>query len=211
MPVPYSYLFSNTISKTNINWEGNFRKGVSFSLEYVTDLYPQDDWESKSSWYVANSISWFPIATNWFNPSLQFTGFIADENKREHFENETIADLMRGYLTNTIEDLTLGDAREFGAIINMNLTTKFINFGFAKSYASPFIDVGIFQDPANPDKPIIISSAGLDGWAILNKFPSYPIRGSLGFNLQDVREFIDKERSFTEIEWELYIGMGLFF
>lgn len=215
-PVPYSFLFSNTISKSNINWKGNFRRGVSFSLDYITDIYPQEEyWNSKNTWYVASSASWFPFVTKHLNPSIQFRGFIAGEKKRDHFSNETIADAMRGYLTNTIEDLDmglgLGIEREYGAIINMNLTTSFINFGFAKSYASPFIDIGIFHDGANPDKPIIISSAGLDGWAILNKFPSYPIRGSLGFNLQDVREAIDNEIGFTEIEWELFIGMGLFF
>ncbi len=212
VPVPYSYLLSNSISKSNINWDGNFRKGVYFALDFITDLYPQDEyWVSRSTWYIANTLSWFPIATSWLNPSVQFKGFIADEKKRAHFTNETIADSIRGYLTQTIEDLALGAAREYGAIINMNLTTKFIDFGFAKSYASPFIDVGIFQDPTNPDKPILISSAGLDGWAILNRFPSYPVRGSLGFNLESVRKAIDNEIGFTDIEWELYIGMGLFF
>ncbi len=108
--------------------------------------------------------------------------------------------------------MNLGGVKEFGTIINMNLTTKFINFGFAKSYASPFLDIGIFPDPTNNYEPIIISSAGLDGWGILNKFPSYPVRGSLGFNLQDVRRAIEDDNfKFTEIEWELYIGMGLFF
>ncbi|MBI9095415.1 MAG: hypothetical protein JEY71_11080 [Sphaerochaeta sp.] len=212
IPVPYSYLLSNTLSKSNINWQGNFRKGIRFSLDYITDLYPQDEyWESKSTWYVATTLSWFPLATKYVNPSVQLRGFVADEKKRAYFSNITIADSMRGYLTNTVESMVLGLAREYGAVINLNLTSKFINFGFAKSYASPFIDIGIFHDETNPDKPIIISSAGLDGWAILNKFPSYPIRGSLGFNLQDVRKAIDKEKDFTEIEWELYIGMGLFF
>lgn len=212
IPVPYSYLFFNTISKSNINWKGDFRKGIKFSLDYSFDLYPQDEyWESKTTWYVANTLSWFPFATKHFNPSVQFTGFVSGKKKGEYFTNEGIADSMRGYLTQTIIEKNLDAERQLGAIINLNLTTTFIDFGFAKSYASPFLDVGIFQDLSNPDKPIIITSAGLDGWAILNKFPSYPIRGSLGFNLQDVREFIDKERSFTEIEWELYIGMGLFF
>lgn len=214
-PLAFSYLFSNTISKSNINWQGDFRKGVSFSVDYITDFYPQDEyWKDRSTWYVASSLSWFPIATNFFNPSIQVRGFVAGEKKRDHFSNATIADSMRGYLTKTIETFpggALGGKREYGAIINMNLTTKFIDFGFAKSYASPFLDVGIFHDTANPEKPIIISSAGLDGWGIINKFPSYPIRGSLGFNLQDVRKAIEKEIDFTEVEWELYIGMGLFF
>ncbi|HAF85018.1 MAG TPA: hypothetical protein DCG32_01325 [Sphaerochaeta sp.] len=212
IPVPYSYLLSNTLSKSNVNWQGNFRKGVQFSLDYITDLYPQDEyWKSKSTWYVATNLSWFPLATERFNPSVQFRGFVADEKKRAHFENSTIADYMRGYLTNTLEKLDLGAAREYGAVINLNLTTKFINFGFAKSYASPFIDIALFQNVDNPDKPIIISSAGLDGWAILNKFPSYPVRASLGFNLQDVRKAIDNEKDIIDIEWELTIGMGLFF
>lgn len=215
-PLPYSFLLSNTISKSNINWTGNFRKGVYFSLSHTTDIYPQEEYrDTKTTWYIASTLSWFPIATNMFNPSIQFKGFVADAvHKRDHFSNATIADSMRGYLTKTIETFpggALGGKREYGAIINMNLTTKFIDFGFAKSYASPFLDVGIFHDTANPEKPIIISSAGLDGWGIINKFPSYPIRGSLGFNLQDVRKAIEKEIDFTEIEWELYIGMGLFF
>lgn len=211
-PVPYSYLLSNSISKSNINWKGNFRKGVKFSLVLDVDLYPQDEyWESKSTWNLANTLSWFPIATKHFNPSVQFRGFVAGKKKDDHFSNEDIADYMRGYLTKTISKLDLEADRQSVAIINLNLTTTFIDFGFAKSYASPFLDIGIFQDEDNPDKPIIISSAGLDGWAILNKFPSYPIRGSLGFNLQDVRKAIDNEIGFTEIEWELFIGMGLFF
>ena len=212
IPVPYSYLFSNTIKKSNINWKGDFRKGIKFSLDYVFDLYPQDEyWESKNTWYVANTLSWFPVATKHFNPSVQFTGFVTGKKKGDYFTNEKIADSMRGYLTQTIIEKNLEAERQLGAIINLNMTMTFIDFGFAKSYASPFLDVGIFQDVANPDKPIIITSAGLDGWAILNKFPSYPVRGSLGFNLQDVGKAIEKDILFTEIEWELYIGMGLFF
>jgi len=212
-PVPYSYLLSNTLSKSNINWKGNFRKGISFSLSYITDIYPQPEyWKERTEWYAASTISWFPIATSFFNPSIQFRGFVGENKRSNYFSyNSTIADYMRGYLTGTIEGMKLNTIREYGAIINMNLTTKFINFGFAKSYASPFIDIGIFYNEENPDKPTIISTAGLDGWGILNKFPKYPVRGSLGFNLQDVRKAIDNEIDFTEIEWELYIGMGLFF
>lgn len=213
VPVPYSYLISNTISKSNINWKGNFRKGISFSLKYITDIYPQDEYKDlRTEKYVAADISWFPFATSFINPSIQFKGFMADNKQSNYFTyNSTIAEYMRGYLTGTIEDKALSTIREYGAVINMNLTTKFINFGFAKSYASPFLDIGIFHNEDNPEKPIIISSAGLDGWGILNKFPQYPVRGSLGFNLDSVRRAIDKEISFTEIEWELYIGMGLFF
>ncbi|MDT4761989.1 hypothetical protein [Sphaerochaeta sp. PS] len=211
-PVPYSYLFTNSVSKSNINWHGNFRKGASFSLTYLADLYPQDEyWATKTSWSVESTVKWFPFVTSWFNPSIQVTGFIADPKGKDLYEEETIADSLRGYLTSTIEDLGLEGLREYGAIINMNLTTTFIDFGFAKSYASPFVDIGIFPNPENLEKPIILSTAGLDGWAIVNKFPSYPIRGSLGFNLSSVRKAIDNEIKFTEIEFELFIGMGMFF
>lgn len=213
-PVPYSYLFTNFISKSNINWHGNFRKGASFSLTYLSDLYPQDEyWTTKTSWSVAGTLNWFPFVTSWFNPSIQVTGFVADPKGRDYFDDLdiSIADSLRGYLTGTIEDLGLEGLREYGAIINMNLTTTFIDFGFAKSYASPFVDIGVFPNPENLGEPIILSTAGLDGWAIVNRFPSYPIRGSLGFNLSSVRKAIDNEIKFTEIEFELYIGMGMFF
>lgn len=211
--LPYSYLVSNTLSKSNINWRGDFRKGLKFSLNFTTDLYPQAEyWDTKTSWSLSSAISWFPIANSWFNPSIQLRAFKADAVvKKDHFSNDAIAEYMRGYLTKTITDMGLGGFQEFGAIMNLNLTTKFIDFGFAKSYASPFLDIGVFPNAVDPDNPILLASAGLDGWGILNKFPSYPIRGSLGFNLSDVRRAIEKEIGFTEIEWELYIGMGLFF
>lgn len=215
--LPYSHLFSNTISKSKINWEGNFRKGSSFSLKYATETYPQVEYESSSYWYIESEFSYFPIATKHFNPSIQFIGYRTNSEGGDHRyfipsdSDEDIDDYFRGYLSSTISDMNLETGSPYGAIFNINLSMTFIDFGFANTYANPFLDIGFFEDPANPGELLVLSSAGAEGYVIFDKFPSYPIRGSLGFNLSDVKKALNDEISISDVEFELTIGMGLFF
>ena len=88
---------------------------------------------------------------------------------------------------------------------------EFIDFGFAKSYANPFLDIGIFGDPNAENGYSILASAGLEGWGVLKRFPSHPIRAALGFNLFDVAELLQKKRSFTDVEWEISISFELYY
>lgn len=214
-PLAYSHLFSNSLSKSNIDWVGDFRKGLSYSLSYVTDVYPQPEYaKARTYWYVENKMQWFTILSDWLNPSIQFTGFLADDKGKTFLPSDStasIADYFRGYLSKTIENSHLETALSYAAILNLNVTMNFIDFGFAKTYVNPFLDIGFFPTPSDPAEMTVLASAGGEGYVIFDKFPSYPIRGSLGFNLSDVRKAFDGEIDFTQMEWELSIGMGLFF
>lgn len=214
LPVPYSYKYTNTLSKSNINWVGNFRKGMSFYLNHVYQYYPQPEYtDTKTYWYLENRISWFPFIFWHLNPSIQFNGFYAEHINRYFLpsENKDISEYFRGFLSRSLSGVPENGDLPWGAIINMNLTADFINFGFAKSYVNPFVDIGFFADSSQENGMSVLATAGVEGWGILNKFPSYPVRGSLGFNLADVKKAIDGEMDFKNVEWELSIGMGLFF
>ena len=92
----------------------------------------------------------------------------------------------------------------------------FIKFkGFAEGFISAFMDVGIFTDTRSTDDSvdwndiILFKTIGIEGYGIMDKFPSYPIRGSLGFNFDDVVSHFKGDIGFADIEFELTIGMGL--
>jgi hypothetical protein len=95
----------------------------------------------------------------------------------------------------------------------------FIKFkGFAEGFMSAFMDIGVFtptvdtgsgSNTVTQDDLIIFKTVGVEGYGIMDKFPSYPIRGSLGFNLDDVISHFKGDMAFSDIEFELTIGMGL--
>ena len=211
-PLKYSYLFSSSLNRSKINWKGNFRKGYSASLTYTTDLYPQEEYESNQYWQLEGHATWFLFASKHFNPAIRFTGFISDTKKAflPSDSGLSLANYFRGILQSN--DLLSADSDTYVAVLNMNLTMTFITLkNFAHTYASPFIDIGVLNDPANEGEALIIASAGAEGYVIFDKFPSFPIRGSLGVNLQDVKKAIDKDITMKDIEFEISIGMGLYF
>lgn len=210
--VAYSYIIKNSITRSNINWTGNFRKGLSLSFTHTYEKYTKEMYKDLTNWNIEAKATLFPFYTKNFNPSFQFTALFTDSEHGKEFDfSGNAADNLRGIWSKTVEDLGLNGNVTLATIYNLNLSMNFIDFGFAKSYISPFIDVGVFNDPNNIGESLVLTSAGVEGYAIINKFPSYPIRGSLGINLSDIKRVIDEEISITEIEFELSIGMGLFF
>ncbi|AEV28906.1 hypothetical protein SpiGrapes_1083 [Sphaerochaeta pleomorpha str. Grapes] len=211
-PIGYSYLFSSNLSRSKINWQGNFRKGYSASLTYTTDIYPQEEYASSQYWQLEGHATWFLFASKHFNPSVRFTGFVSDTKKAflPSDSDENLADYFRGILHSN--KLLSADSDTYVAVLNMNLSMTFITLkNFAHTYASPFMDIGVLNDPDSVGKPLVLATAGAEGYVIFDKFPSFPIRGSLGVNLQDVKKAIDHEISMHDVEFEISIGMGLFF
>ena len=213
-PLKYSYLFSSQLTRSRINWKGNFRTGSSLSLAYTTDMYPQVEYESSQYWQLEGHSTWFLFATKRFNPSIRFTGYIAG-TKRPFLPSDSgqvMADYFRGILQSNPLLKANSDTHTRAAVANVNLSMLFIDLkGFAETFVSPFVDIGVVNDPDNIDKTLLFASAGMEGYVIFDKFPSYPIRGSLGFNLGDVKKAFEKEISMNEVEFEIAICMDLFF
>lgn len=132
-----------------------------------------------------------------------------------------IPDSIRGILNTEIEELIGdGDYRKLGAVMNLDITLMFIKFdGFAEGFISAFSDVGVFapsrdtvvDDSFDPSSLVVLKTVGLEGYGILDKFRSYPVRMSLGVNYDDLVEHFQGTRDFSDIGYELTLGMGLLY
>lgn len=130
------------------------------------------------------------------------------------------SELLRGILDNSFTDIVgESDYQKLALVANFDATLLFVKFpNFAELFLNTFMDIGIFSNRVglgegsnawNEQELTIFKTIGLEGYAILDKFPSYPIRASLGFNLDDVIQHFAGSLAFSEIEYELSIGMGL--
>jgi hypothetical protein len=60
------------------------------------------------------------------------------------------------------------------------------------------------------DDILLFKSIGIEGYGILDRFRSYPIRASVGFNLDYLAEHLRGERAFMDT-LEITMGMGLLY
>lgn len=217
-PLQHYFEYVNTLSNGGrINYLSNlhkFRRGLIFSFKHVYREYPQAEYEHATYWYMESSATWFPFIVWRFNPSIRLTGFYG-ENVQYKFlpsnEDLNVADYFRGYLSRSPQIVEVNEALSYGGVINLNMTVDFIDFGFAKSYANPFLDIGVFSNPSEPDGRTILASAGVEGWGVLRRFPSHPMRVALGFNLFDVYEAMQGRMEPLQVEWELSVSFELYF
>lgn len=224
---------TQTLSFGQVNWKQNFRHGMRgtisgradyafFSrdvrnLDYL-NYSVQSNWEAylklgKRLGFSTRALGFYAHVPSfdWYHDQ-QFPTFLPNTSMSP-------SEQLRGVLDDTYESmLGTGDHQKLGAVLNMDATLMFLKFkGFAEGFISAFMDVGIFTDTRLENRKndimwndvTIFKTVGLEGYGIMDKFPSYPIRGSLGFNLDDVMRHLNGEIGFTDIEYELTIGMGL--
>jgi hypothetical protein len=211
--------YTNTISNGGrvnfLSSKDKFREGFIFNFKHVYRDYQGEDFEYKSYWYVESNITWFPFVIWRFNPHLRFNGFYSGLNPKKYYflpsENKNVSEYYRGYLSRsnaiTFENGTI----PYGGVLNLNLMMEFIDFGFAKSYANPFLDIGIFGNPDAEEGYSLLATAGMEGWGVLDRFPSHPMRIALGFNLFDVMDAVKGTIDPLDVEWELSVSFELFF
>jgi hypothetical protein len=217
-PLQRYYEYENTLGNGGridyLSSKHKFRRGLVFSFKHVYRDYPQVEYDSGDYWYMESSATWFPFIVWRFNPSIRLTGFYA-ENVMYNFlpsdEDLNVADYFRGYLSRSSKIAELNNKLSYGGVMNLNMTVDFIDFGFAKSYANPFLDVGVFSNPSEPNGRTVLASAGMEGWGVLKRFPSHPMRVALGFNLFDVYDALQGRMEPMEVEWELSVSFGLYF
>lgn len=92
---------------------------------------------------------------------------------------------------------------------SMNLTTSFLYFeDFGHMYISPFLDVAMFSNNF-AKKTEVVSGIGVEAYMIMDSHASYPIRVSLGFDLEDL---INKAKGqSTGLDYEVFIGLGFLY
>ena len=209
--------YTNTLSNGGrINFlssKDKFREGLIFNFKHVYRDYQSD--ESKSYWYMESNVTWFPFVIWRFNPHLRFNGFYSGLNSKLYdflpSDDKKVHDYYRGYLTRS-NAITFEDGPiPYGGVLNLNLMMEFIDFGFAKSYANPFLDIGVFGNPDAEKGYSLLATAGMEGWGVLDRFPSHPMRIALGFNLFDVMDAMEGNIEPLDVEWELSMSFELFF
>jgi len=225
---------TQSISFGSINWVGNFRKGFKGTLWGKADYaFFSKDFSNIDylNYAVQAEIQTHLTLWNRISLSSRTMGFYShvpsfdwweDQSFPEFLPNGTTSapEALRGILDATYESTVGEDAyQKLGAVANIDATLKFIKLGnFAEGFMSAFMDIGVFtplypveagNNTVTTDDLIILKTVGVEGYGIMYKFPSYPIRGSLGFNLDDVIDHFAGNLAFSEIEYELTIGMGL--
>ena len=187
-----------------INWqENNFRKGFVFSLTGSDTYYffPKTHALSASG----NARFHYPV-TSWFNPSARLDFKWANSLQAINYE-DSYSEKLRG-IRNDNEDIN--KEREFGMILNMDLLFNFIRINdFCSTYAVPFMDIFV---GSNDDEGLdTLVTIGGEGIIVLDNYPSFPIRGSLGFNAKDLFNWMKGEIGLTDVEFELFIGLHYFY
>jgi hypothetical protein len=211
--------YTNTISNGGrVNYlssKDKYREGLIFNFKHVYRDYQGEDFENMSYWYVESNITWFPFVIWRFNPHLRFNGFYSGLNPKKYYflpsEDKNVSEYYRGYLSRSNAIKPVNGTIPYGGVLNLNLMMEFIDFGFAKSYANPFLDIGIFGNPDAEEGYSLLATAGMEGWGVLDRFPSHPMRIALGFNLFDVMDAVKGTIDPLDVEWELSVSFELFF
>ena len=195
--------FKQTISteRSTINWEENFRRGFAYGLSLSFTEYPHTETVPHVV-FSGDFRAHYPV-TSWFNPSIRLGFFMSNLDT-----TGVDTDYLRGIL---IENAWASEWRKKVLIINIDLMMQFITLeDFCHTYAIPFMDIAVVSNELKDDFDYQFTVGG-EGIIILDEHPGYPIRGSLGINLNDFIQYAKGELDFWDIEYEIFIGFDFLY
>lgn len=193
--------------------EGNqdFREGMSLSISALRDMRLMDMLKDPFQ-YIQLQFSWFPYSNSWFNPSIRITGSLSSSSTKtilpslaDNDDPSSVADYMRGVR----DDNGFNVEWSTKLVANINLTAKCIDLGsWARTYTIVFSDIAMLQ---NKDSNIkMLYTIGIEGIGIINSHPNYPVRASLGFNVESIKTYM-KTKDIADLEYELFFGLNYFY
>lgn len=198
---PY-FRLSIPASLSNVNWiDNNFREGFSLDLSFTDSFHLL--YEGKKNFVALDgSLAVHYPVTSWFNPSMRGV-FILANSLMEINNGDAFSWNMRGIRN---DNETINMSRTFAMTLNLDFMVNFIRInGFCHTYAIPFMD--FFFGSSENGKMDHLMTVGAEGIVVLDNYPGYPVRGSLGFNAQDLVSWLKGNIDFSDVEYELYIGL----
>ena len=203
------YTFSASSSGNYINWNGNFREGYSYEAIIDESLNVDPGVRTVNNFREHFSFTIFKLFGNWFNPSFRITVNHQTNNAGYGYIFGTYGSVggeVRGVLNNRISDNNV-----FALVANMNILTVFPMpklFDFADYYASVFFDYALVKQNSGSDFESFYGF-GVEGVGIFKEYPSYPIRLSIGFDLERFRKWLNEEGPSNF--YEIYFGLDFLF
>ncbi len=187
--------FSHSIGWGRIDWDGNFRRGYTFSVS------------NSNSYNFLNEDPAFSFDTTlqahtrwgWGGLNSRLKGFYQIDA-----ETDDAGGPLRGILDSRIDDV------DAGAYLNLdmpfNMWIWFMSHWF-EGHLSPFVDAAIFRKTDGSfGSETLWYTAGIEGFAFAKAARSLYLRVSFGFDLKQVIE--DGKKPWEEGVPELYIGLG---
>ena len=208
------YILEASTSGNYVNWVGNYRNGIEYratiSEAWMQKYNVREAFGEKGGVFDHFEVSAYKLLWGWFNPSVRVI-FNYAVNKGGYgyifgSSASTLAEELRGIRNNQVADSNM-----LAFVANINLLSYFplpSFFSFFDAYANVFFDYALVKrDLATPAENFY--GIGFEGIGILKDYPSYPIRLSVGFDLEQLVEYINHGGS--KGFYEIYFGMGFLF
>ncbi len=232
--VGFKVAASTEVSNVNYIFD-DFRKGFSYNIlaegqiSVLSDL--SDKTSAKENYLRAKGeFVWFPFALKMFNPSLRLNVAVADRAfglfRPDNLEDEDkyngygfnfsntkevtyLGEYMRGIRNNDDKSLSVFNSN-FAAVLNLDLRLVADNtFDFVKFYLTPFFDAALLIN-YDSQSTEFFCSAGFEGEMFFSSLPSYPIRVSVGCDLEKVKSMLKTKETAAGF-LELFIGLHHFY
>lgn len=199
--------FTLPVSYGRIDWvDNNFRKGILLSADasYAYHMLDKELLKMHVFSLSASAEVHYPVTT-WFNPSAHLNLNLSTL-PTPYNQSLDLSWNLRGIRDNNTAMKT-DLMRTFAMTLNLDLMFNFIRIkNFCKTYANAFMDIFVGNN-SDSNKIDTLFTIGLEGILVLDKLPSYPVRMSLGINAEDLIKWMKGGTQFSDIEWELYIGL----
>ncbi len=191
--------FGQTLAAGRVDWIGNFRKGVDFSLANTNTRNLQHAYWNRDITMSLSGYSPLPFKILFWNMAV--SGRISGLAEFDEPEDEA-ASYIRG-----IRDTKMGTAVEYGGFLNTDLTMRAFTIPkFVEAQGSVYFDAGWVKEKDidfDPDKHFKMG-VGIEAIGFPLFARSYFLRGSLGV---DLKEMLD-EGTWRGDNYELFIVLG---
>lgn len=215
------YVISGSTSGNYVNWKGDFREGVSYSLS-ISEAWSQDFTVRRAKDTIRDrfEIEGFKILWGWLNPSMRIIVNYTNDVSKYGTINGSDEGILGEYLRGVRDKTITGDGRDSNMLIvlgNINIMSKFplpsIMSKYMNAYLNLFVDYAFTKhgiDTAEANIARNYMGFGIEGIGILKEYPSYPVRLSLGFDAWKLSDYI-KGVSSSHDFYEIYFGLDFFF